>query len=332
MLDVGHDTENGFRAVAISLLDAYLSNKTNGLLWEKLLTSHVRYFPGQQSFSPVFASVGDQLRQMMRQLTMTELVRTLAYTLRQLSVDELCAQPVRYQSAFVNVNTQSQLEDMRQTGVPLDACAMAALAASLGFTMEIHLVEPHKDLRARVRYAEGENAQVVMQRGRGDTYQPYVVHRDHFAHLHLHSVRLLSPVVAEETSHYDLSDIMQKISLDNSRLFSEANTLGRRLHTMLSAGELSLDDLVALYIASTSMHSSRYIGTEHGNQQFFETLNSDQNSTKMSLQFDEKTTAPLASNLVIALAQAVGLGQLSPTQLFDFLEKKQEAFIRPLLP
>ena len=329
MLDVGHDPENGFRAVAISLLDAYLSNKTNGLLWDKLLTSHFRYFPGQQSLSPVFASVGDQLRQMMRQMTMTELVRTLAYTLRQLSVDELCAQPIRYQSAFVNVNEQSQLESMRQTGVSLDACAMSAIAASLGFTMELHLVEPHKDLRARVRYAEGNHAQIVMQRGRGDTYQPYVVNRDNFSHLHLHPDR---PVVAEACNHHDLSDIMQKISLDNSRVFSEASAFGHRLYTMLSAGELSLDDLVSLYIASTSMHSSRYIGTEHGNQQFFETLNSGQNGTNASMTFDNETTASLANALVTALAQSVGLGQLSPTQLFDFLEKKQEASIRPLLP
>ena len=269
------------------------------------------------------------MEQLIKSVRVGELLQSMAYTLRQISVTEMCAHPEFYRGAFVDRNEGTTPEDMRKPTTWIDESSIAALAKAMAVSIEVQVVERVKSLPMRLRYNETSTdvaPAVVMQLKNGH-YIPRVS-SNCFSAVNTRLARTLSPVTNGSPQDPSLTEIYSAIALEDKRLNETFESTHRRLATMVSAGELSKDDLLSCYIkgmASSDYLSGRvaHVSVEHGNQYFFDAINRVQQTThKGSLRrgdYDQQIT----DELIHALARAMTIGQMSSESVFAQIDEAQ---------
>ncbi|WP_133128146.1 OTU domain-containing protein [Legionella nagasakiensis] len=326
-INMGGSGDCGFRAVAAGLIDNFLSgHRFKPDLISKVLKRHKTYFK-EHRLDLVLATPLEELRELTRRVPMAELIQKMAYTLRQMAVDELCANPARYRGAFADKNEHTSPEMMRKPSTWIDESAIAALSNTLGLPIEVRVVEAGKEVPMRLRYnTEATNPGVVMQL-RGEHYIPRVTQKEAFGLVKHKSAPHVE--MEEVQSDPSLSEILAIIAEEDKQLCEEFASLKHRLMTMVAAGELNKADLLKLYVKG--MPTSDYlqgrvkcVGTEYGTQHFFEAITQAQKEPEAIVLTEEQYDEAMINELVHALARAISIGDMPEEQVFAQIDDESE--------
>ncbi|KTC64748.1 Predicted cysteine protease (OTU family) (plasmid) [Legionella adelaidensis] len=330
-VNVGGRGDCGFRSVAAGFLDNILArNRVRNDVITKVLNRHFQYFPHHRpqrgTLKGELHTPAEIMQQVINKVTLSELVQTLGYTLRQLAVDEFVVHPNKYRGAFVNDTEATHPAQMRQIHTYIDETAIAALAEVLNTPIEVKVVEAEKELPLKLKYnAEGENPAIVVQL-QNHHYVPKVVDVKRFTTVGLQASRAISPVnlANEEPS---MEEILKLIASEDKRIHAEFQAHKNRLTTMVSAGELSKKDLLNLYV--DGMRNSdylrgrtKYVGLEHGNQQFFNTLLTAQSEGVVAAKagsYDRQ----VVDALIHGIARAISIGQMNTNDVFAQFDQEE---------
>jgi hypothetical protein len=346
--NVGGTGDCGFRAVAVCLMDDYLfkKNLANQQILTHLLARYFEYFPHPQPFG---RSTKERLESMVRSpLAMAECTRRLAYVLRQIAVDELCAHPEKYRGAFVSfegndrnqgVDKETAPECMRQETTWIDESAIAALSNALGqLPIEVQVAANNKELPMRLQYnvSSNEPPAVVMQLQNGH-YMPRVSQPSRFMNIS-EQQRNMGPLQPQlrVVTDLPLSAILVKIAAEDQRLLEKFTHTVNQLTSSVLAGEVTKEELLEIYVKSMAKSDYlqgrvKYVGLEHGNQHFFEAIESAKPGAKIkavklaSDSYDKQ----VITELVHAVARAISIGQLDPAMVFAKIEHSEIHSVDP---
>lgn len=341
-VNVGGTGDCGFRSIAACLIDDYLfkRNVDNQQILERLLARYFEYFPHPQPFG---RTARDRLESMTRSpLAIAECTRRLAYVLRQIAVDELCAHPEKYRGAFAsfedndqhaNEDREATPERMRQETTWIDESAIAALANALKLPIEVHVVTKNKELPMRLQYnASSDNtAEVVMQLQNGH-YIPRVSQPARFMNISEQQKNMgpLQPVT-QTVQDPPLSEILAKIAAEDQRLLEEFENTVNQLTASVIAGEVTKEELLEIYVKGMAKSDYlqgrvKYVGLEHGNQRFFEAIESAKPGAKIKAVRlgSDSHDKQVVNELVHAIARAISIGQLDAGVVFAKIEHDED--------
>lgn len=328
-VDVGGNGDCGFRAIAAGIIDNVLRNpRKNQELLKRLLNDYYKYFP-QQAQTMRLLTPEQRLRGLLKSPGTAELVRNLAYVLRQLAVDEMVKHPEDYRGAFVADAEGTSPAEMRKPRTYIDESAIVALT-KVGVPVTVYLVEPHKELHARFRYgaayeSKTDTVEIQLQQGH---YIPKVFAPKQFESVATVAVPELKPV-AQPVNDPELDDVLARIQAEDKRLCNDYEAECARMKAMLKAHELDKEKLLAIYIKG--MANSDYlrgrvnqVSLENGNQKFFaEAIDRAQAGVKIIALDKQNHDVQVTEELVHAIARAVSIGHLAKNDVYDMLETKE---------
>ncbi|WP_419419870.1 hypothetical protein ACNVED_00765 [Legionella sp. D16C41] len=336
LVDIGHE-DCGFRAVAAAIIDNVLSRRRlNQPLLVEILEQHSKYFTLPQAAG--LLTPAERLLQLInRPETMAKFVAEFAYTLRQITVSQLCKDPVRYWVAFSGKGKNISPEYMRKPNTPVDKSAFAALADALGISITISVVSRDKELPLKLEY--GPRQRFNMPEGihiqlEDPNYIPYLRNNSNFQSIHS-----FKPVIEPEASETDADNannadvdpameaIHAQIAAEERQLLADLEENMRRLNYLISDNKITKEQLLNIYIKgvknNNDAHDSKYVGIEHGNESFFAEFmpKTAQRLTKGSHITTLNYDGIVMQDLVRALAEAISTGQLAEDFVYDSLNQ-----------
>ena len=335
-VNVGGMGDCGFRSVAAGIIDNFLAHPhLNPELLAKVLARHFTYFPSHRIAIPGLVTPGERMHYMIQQIRMGELVQSLAYTLRQIAVDALCANPELYPGAFVGEAQQEKVspEYMRRPATYIDESSIAALAETLKMPIKVRMVEAGKELPLSFCYSQesmnpATNPEVGI-RLKNQHYVPLVYAPDRFTQVAARPAQMLKPstVADSKVCDPDLAAILVRVEEENKRLVSDFESTKNLLNAMVNAGELTKNDLLDLYIKKRTqsdylkgrMHAA---GKEHyGTQRIFEVI-SRATTPEVVAPFLGGHDKLVTDELVHAIARAISIGDMTAEEVFTNLDEK----------
>jgi hypothetical protein len=329
-IDVGGNGDCGFRAVAAGLIDNFLQHpRMNADLLNKVLACYFSYFPAHRTTLPGLVTAAERMQQLIKDVRMGDLISAAAYTLRQIAVTEMCTHPERYRGAFVERNEGTTPEDMRKSTTWIDESSIAALANALAISIEVQVVERGKTLPMRLRYNDlGAGTPPVVMQLKNGHYTPRVSLVERFTSVNSQCVRKVQPVNTV-TADPELPEIYATIAREDERLVVAFENAYDRLALMVAAGELSKDDLLAMYVkgmADSDYLSGRitHVCIEHGNQHFFDAIIRAQRGSPQDSSPTSGNDKVIVDELIHALARAFTIGQMSADHVFASIDEKQD--------
>lgn len=258
-VDVGGNGDCGFRAIAAGILDV----EGQGIRsLETILSRHFSYFPGHQAKVSAAQTPGEQLRMLSSRVRLSELLPAMAYTLRQLAVDELCNNPDKYRGAFVSSHEGTTPEKMRQRGTWIDESSIAALATCLGIPVIILVMERKKELPLRLTYGGSNQEKSITIKLSEGHYVPRVV-STRFDQFLAQPSPVLEPTIPTDPGAKDpsMDEIFAKIAKADQFLIEEYRRVRGIISAAIAAGELDKSSLMSMYI--NSIPTSDYLEGHH---------------------------------------------------------------------
>ncbi len=332
-LDVDAAPDDGFPAIAAGLVDHFLMHpKAYAPVFNQILTQHYSDFPSHKSNLPGLVTPAERMQQLIKYVRMDELVHTLAYTLRQIAVTEMCHTPHLYRTAFVNEGLSPK--DMRRPSIALGAAGIAAVANALDCPIEIQVVERLKTAPLRVRFhALGASAIPIILKCQDRRYEPKIMLKERFAALGALPSRTVHPITDTALADPSLAEILFAIEAKDEDLLERFEDTYRRLAVMVAAGELNKDNLSAIYIKSLSLSDASskqtsYVGTEQGTQYFFDALIRAQRGAQHNILPIKGDEQQFVDELVHALARGIALGKIPAAIVDEQLDEELDARIR----
>ncbi|GGI87413.1 hypothetical protein [Legionella impletisoli] len=320
-MNVG-EHDSGFRAVAAGLIDRVLSGQPipeNTL--KTLLNQQFKLFPQQKAGNHSLLTTSERMQQLVRQVSLSVLIQSLAYTLRQIAVDELCRSPETYPLAFANGHRDCSPEFMRQPETNLDEFAIAALARALGCTIQVSVVEPDKPLPLNIRYLGQPNFSFVLQR-QGDTYMPRLKHGERFKQALQNVRRIELPIMEESVPTLQVTELTHRAYREIERIYAAYQNVSHSLKVMLEAHEQTQNDLLSIYLGCVAKRpTSTYAGTEYGNQAFFNAIIAARSGLMPVL---EPSKMNASEELIHGIAMAVSFEQISLEEAFESVDAFNE--------
>lgn len=320
LVNVGGNGDCGFRSIAAALLDNCQTHpQMKSKLIDNLLTAHFQYYPEYASkLTPMHTPV-QKIKQLLQSFDYNQLIETLAYTLRQLAIKKMTKEPELYQGAFTGLNEGASLTSMRQKNTWIDESAIAALAHELELPITVNVVRNDSDLPLTLSYnkaAENSltNPSIKIQL-KNAHYQPFLSAWqkpvENKPKLTL-STPKLTPVDTTEIE----ADILRKIQQSNAVLINRFNDASQQLTKWVANGRLNKESLLTIY--SNGMKQSdylqgrvKYIGIEHGHQDFFEQALSRHAPQGASLHTNSIHDTIIVDELIKAIARSISIGHLS---------------------
>jgi hypothetical protein len=312
-----------FKALAAGIVDNFLStNRIKNDFYNLLMVRHLAYFPQHRPTAVGLMTPSERMGQISKRANMAELMQTLAYTLRQIAVDEILANPAKYRAVFAANPAQTSSKTMRNSATWLDRTALAAAANVLGISIEVKIASTGQELPMRVKYnPTGSNSKVSMQQ-QGNYFIPYIANRSEFSTVKAKAVRVVEPNAGQVEQH-NLTEIRALIDQDDARVMAEFQNMKRRLEIMLNAGEISQQDLLQIYIAGlhdTADARNYNLGTEHGTSALFAAVDRRRNGVNTVPMSVESHKQQIAAGLVDAIARNVSFGLMSSAEVFEQID------------
>lgn len=330
-VDVGGNGDCGFRSAAAAMIDNVLMKpRANQELAKRLLEIHDLYFSSQQSALGLMTHNARIKKLIEIPAARAKFLQEMAFALRQVAVDEICAYPATYRGAFVGQNEGTSPKYMRQSTTWIDESAIAALAKAMNITIEVQVVSKGKELPMRFQYhVESKNSigsPIVLQL-QGAHYVARLNEPNNFRAIA--ALKTESSLPKIKAVDRPLEEIHADIKKADEALLNLFTDTSKRLHSMIEANEIAKDDLIEIYIHG--MKSSdylqgriKYAGLEHGNQNFFEEIERARFGNKnKTVYFPQQSHEDLIiQELIHAISRAVSIGQLKPAAVFEFQETK----------
>ncbi|STX50092.1 Uncharacterised protein [Legionella busanensis] len=339
--------DSAFRAVAATLIDNILTDRritANKPLLDKILERHRKYFnltEGAGLLTP-----NERLFQLInRPEKMAKFVAEFAYTLRQIAVDQLIKDPERYMLVFLEENEGRSLKEIRDPNTSNGNTLIAALADALAIPVLIEHTLPKKDLPESIEYGPNAMSSFNAPQGikihlQGEVYIPYLRNAANFKSIYS-STQEIHPKEALENDP-SIDTIIDKVNTKKQNLLKDFKGHQRRLeYAIQDMGDIHnrkaiKDKLIAIYISPKNKkqlaENTKYVGTEHGNERFFEVIQGKQSQRPIIASFNT-TNNPKADNynnyviqeLIIALAREMTIGQLDENLVYEALEAPSSA-------
>ncbi|WP_131782088.1 hypothetical protein [Legionella gresilensis] len=161
-------------------------------------------------------------------------------------------------------------------------------------------------------------------------YKPYLRNINRFQALPADT----NPLQPKEYEVMDppLETILERINAEDQRLIQDFEKNKVWLENLINDNEISVDELIDVYIEGMK-HSdylegrinSKYIGIEHGYENFFSAIKNAQHQKQKGLVKDTTQTynfeSSVTQGLIHALARAISIGQLNADSISDSLER-----------
>lgn len=331
-VNVGGNGDCGFRSIAAGLVDNFFTHPhLNKTLLNHILQRHFIYYPVHRPNLSEEETPHQLMSRLLKKVTMSELIQTMAYTLRQLAVDEMVKNPVQYPGAFVQNHEHTSPAEMRQPQTWIDESSISALANALNLPIRVRLISSGKELssppltyHSQSRHAT-MNPPVVISLERGH-YQPSLLNPRIFQSNVYDSKVQMSPVQTVVTDS-DMPEILKKIAEAEARTVAAFESTRDCLTAMVTAGELTKSRLLEVYIKG--IVSSDYlqgrmkqVDKEH-QADFFSRAIADHPSHTITSKHDDAIVA----ELVHAIARAISIGHMCAEEVFTQIDAQQSGLL-----
>ncbi|MGQ3889568.1 OTU domain-containing protein [Legionella sp. CNM-1927-20] len=343
----GKVADSAFRAVAAALIDNVLNDRritANKPLLDKILERYSKYFnlpEGAGLLTPT-----ERLLQLInrpdRPEKMAKFVAEFAYTLRQIAMDQLLKDPERYMLTFLEENKDSSIRDMRDPNTTNGKTLIAALADALSIPIIINPALPRESLHATLDYGPDSKPsfntpQGVQIRLEGKAYIPYLRNPASFQTTYS-SNQIIHPKESVENDP-PIETVLDKIDLKRQDLLASFKAHKRRLEflvqdmSLIHGMEATKDQLIAIYISSVKdrkqlIESTKYVGTEHGSEHFFEVIQDNQTQRPMTSSSSVVSNPNVVNydshviqELINTLAREMTIGRLDENLVYESLDQ-----------
>lgn len=247
-IDVGGEP---FHALATALVDCFKSSsRANEAAIKIILEQFYTFYPKYRISQP-YLTPSERILMLVKNIRASELIECLSNVLRHITVDELYANPLNYREVFEGLSADTSKDYFRQPTTKLPLSAFNALSKALDLTIHFSIIEPGKELRKKVVFSSGDpevSKFAVCIQVQGETYFPQVTNKQDFTFVGHLAVRLPKSIALATHEEETLVDILHIIAEDNKRLTDLFGQHCRTLFSMVSAGELSKEQLINLYI------------------------------------------------------------------------------------
>ncbi len=237
-----------FHAAAVALID-YMQNglAINDSTVKKILGRFYEYFPQYTNNDAYLTTPKERLSRLLQTSRKSELVECMAYVLRQLTVDEIMANPLNlnYRAIFADFNQETSVKDLRDPKTQLPVIALKALQSVLELPITLSFKELGKELRKQENLGQPGQHGLVIQ-VQGDKYFPAVNHKADFAYVGQLAVTV-KPVVSDEQEN-TIKQILAEIHAADQEILRAYEQQQNTILSMVAAGELSYAQLRDYYI------------------------------------------------------------------------------------
>lgn len=276
-ISVGGDL---FQAVAVALIDALKhSPRMNEASLKKILARFFYHYPKFAS-SQACLTPAERMGMLLNSSRKSEIVKCMAFVLRQIAVDEIYAHPLNCREAFAGLCAEDSQELLRQASTVLPVASLRPLCDILALTVNLSIVEQGKELRKRHSYtnpASGFPKLSIEVQVQGDAYFPGVKNKADFAYVGQVAIASPQPVMPNEQPEKNLAEYIHLINEDNKDLAQEFKRLtviiSKNVVECLSKPELK-PELIALFVTFYPEKESLFGNT---NEFFNGLMHSDKN-------------------------------------------------------
>lgn len=241
-----------FHVAAVALIDGVKHTpRVNDAVLKKILERFYSSFPKYIAHQ-AYLTPNERMSMLINSGRKSEVVACMAYVLRQLVVDEIYANPLKYRDAFDDLNKDTSKGFLRQSDSLLFASVFArALSQVLNATLSLSFVEHGKELRQHVTYgndsANASKFELFLQ-VQGNDYYPAVKSESDYAFVGQLAVKQPQPVELTMQENDTIADMLDLIVTDNQRLLRVYSQWRQNILTMVQADNVSSADLINVYI------------------------------------------------------------------------------------
>jgi len=329
-IDVGG---SGFRAVAVWMINHLMESSLHHstllkIFWiHTIFERHIRYFPTHYDLLDVLLSPSKP-NQSLSYRSQRELLDALSYTLGRIAFDELCDNPVLCRGIFSHEQT-ARLRDLLHGFLSLpNQYGVGALASALHLSIDIWQVNTSSDLHARYQYGVQQKilnlrtvSGPILQLQGNDYFLPRVNDKRWITILS-HPIHVaLKPVSDQLKYGFTLAELHTKLVVAEQHLLEEFIRVKDRLVRMVQTGELTLHHVQQIYKKTFDVENKlvHYVGTERGSQHYFEELFRSHGMPLTESNVFHGYEDGMMNQLLIAIARAMSLGDLSIDLIDSYL-------------
>ncbi len=243
--------KNPFLAVAGAFIDAITNgSRINDATLKTVLERFFLYYPKFKSSQP-YLTPAERMSFLINGARKSEIVECKAFVLRQITIDEIYANPLNYKEVFEGLVPSTSNGYLRDPNVLMPVSALRALTQSLAITLTLSHVEHGKELRMKEIYTNSAintpKLELVLQ-VQGEQCFPKVKNKADFAYVGQLAINPPKPVENENEKAGTIADKVALIAEDNKRLLQSYLQWRKNLLTMLDDNELTTADLVDSYV------------------------------------------------------------------------------------
>ena len=316
-VDVGGTGDCGFRAIAAGLIELYSTpalTKGRDALLQLLLTRFDVLFPTHAHQTSVLTPT-QRLQQLKKRVPYHQLIVEMAYTLRQIAVDELCTNPDEYPGAFLGEDEGTSPAMMRKMTTWIDESSLSALSNALHLPITVQVVDGSKSLPYQFQYNVDSSCPSVLIKLEKGHYVPYL--RGPSPQTRPTPVQSIMPSKDDLAFDRKLPDILAMIAEDQKRMKDKFESIREKLEAQVLLGSkqggLNKDDLLSIYVNGKQTSDylqgrARLAGIESGNPRGHSC-------------HDEY----VVNELVHAIARAISIGHMSPDVIYKDNQPAVEA-------
>lgn len=325
-VDVGGNMDNMFHALAAGIVDNILTRpRTNQAVLIQLMEHHGRYFPAVEINRHLITPLQKLEKRVAKPILLAQFIGDLAYTLRQIAVNELCAHPELYR---VNFEQMSPAE-MRQSGSKMPKNSIHAVANALNIPVTLNEIEAGKEGQKQQHCGPGATGsphdQIVMLTQR-DYYIPQVLQIKRIEDALAQTTLPSTPLESVESLDPPVAELQHSVKKADEALIAEFERNVQRMMTMAEAGEVDKKTLLDVYIENlnasfSAQASTKSVGSEHGSQQFFEDVMSNiDRPVRVPGVVHASHEQQVLKELINALARGISLGQMDEDNVYSQME------------
>ncbi len=318
-----HTDGHGDLACAIMLIDRFLAPtlRSDDDLASILLSNLFHDVPNhpRPPGSPDFLTPSKYMQQLcLQQGNLGSLVESLALTLKCLAIDHILNNPRYYQALFNHPNKPLSGETLQRDSHALNPWIVHAISNVL--PLEFVLLETQEKKSLAKRHdgpnSKASSPQVIMHwQGNTCVIAAHVMFSAWFDSINAKSLNVrplsLEALASYSTRASEKSAILEK---ENRATLQKYHLTRHRLSGMIAKQNLSEKEVLSLYIHSLAQQNDsiarkKYLGTEHGNQHFFEHLQGQHPLFKND-SVNPPSTSGILNGLIDALARSITLGDM----------------------
>lgn len=310
-----------FHAAAVALID-YLkrSPRVNDDTLRKILERFYFHFPKYIPNQP-YLTPSERMTMLINGTRKSEIVECFAHVLRELTLDQIYANPLNHREVFNGLDRDTPKSFLRQMSTPLPASALRALSQAIGINITLSFVEHDKELRKCEVYSgdtfNASKSGITIQVQHENYYFPAVKNKTDFVYVGQLAVSPPKPVESvNPNGDGTIADIIDLIAEDNKKLLQIYKQWRQNLLTMLQVSEITTEMLLSLYIRFLPQANGRIADMT----KFFSELSMDSNKPIVTNSIEDRNV--IGESLASALARWISTGLVDADLLFDHLEKR----------